>query len=284
MDFEKGFDAALQNKSYYSLKTTSLEGIPERFDTLIDRFGITIYVRNASNMYEELVKPKLEVYEHSRPIRVEYRFKTKQEPKSTSILSEDGLSATFGSIMIRIRYDVHYVEGVKDNDGVKDAEGEKDGVKDADGEKDGGEKDAEGEKDVEKKDAEGEKDGGEKDADGEKDGGEKDADGEKDGGEKDVGKKDAESVKEVNDEGVKEEVKREYIHLHMATWTTMKEFAESLQTYDFAEGNSFFFVGYEQDKNTDVPIYEDGRTLAEIHSPYRVYIFSTIPHYEEPLM
>jgi hypothetical protein len=64
----------------------------------------------------------------------------------------------------------------------------------------------------------------------------------------------------------------------------MKEFAESLQTYDFAEGNSFFFVGYEQDRNTDVPIYEDGRTLAEIHSPYRVYIFSTIPHYEEPLM
>lgn len=229
MNFEKGFDAALQNKSYYSLKTTSLEGIPEMFDTLIDRFGITIYVRNASNMYEEIVRPKLEVYQHSRPLRVEYRFKTAQEPKAkpTYILSEDGLSATLGSIMIRIRYDVHFNDVVE---GEKDAA---EGVKDATCEKDAGL------------------------------------------GVKDVG----EGIKDV-----KESVERNYIHLHMDTWTTMKEFAESLEAYDFAQGNSFFFVGYEKDRNTDVPVYEDSLTLAEIHSPYRVYIFSTIPHYEEPLM
>lgn len=233
MNFEKGFDTALQNKSYYSMKTTSLEDITERFDTLIDRFGITIYVREASNMYEEIVRPKLEVYDHSRPIRVEYRFKTIQEHKAkpTYILTEDGLSATLGTILIRIRYDVHYVESVKDTvEGV-----EEEGVKDATGKKD-----------VEK-------------------------------GVKDLEEKDVDDV-------ALDDVKRNYIHLHMATWTTMKEFAESLQAYDFAEGNSFFFVGYEKDRNTDVPIYEDDLTLAEVHSPYRVYVFSTIPHYEEPLM
>lgn len=127
MNFEKGFDAALQNKSYYSLKTISLEGIKERFDTLIDRHGITIYVRNAIDMYEEIVRPKLEVYEFSRAIRVVYSFKTVQEAKSTSILCDDGLRVIFGSILIRLRCDIHKdVEGLKEGDCLKDEDVERD--------------------------------------------------------------------------------------------------------------------------------------------------------------
>jgi len=112
MNFKEAFSSALQNRSHY----VEVESFEERFVKIISYLGITVIIYNmsASELHEDFIREKLEYFKYSRPARVVYNFKEKQNketvPKSF-ILYMNGLSASFGSIGLRLRIDLEDEQG-----------------------------------------------------------------------------------------------------------------------------------------------------------------------------